>query len=160
MKALFAIGLLAPALALAGAQPPRVARALARDGNLKVVAPLKPLVEQGDRRAEEELGAIYDQGRGIAPDPAVAALLYREAAHQGSGAAQVNLAKMYLKGRGVPINPVEAYAWADAAAANGEPGGQRIIDTLAKTMPKAQFDRALSRAARYVELYVTTFRSS
>ena len=131
---------LAPALAAAASLPPRVQQALAG----------------GDMHAEERLGAIYDQGRGVAPDPALAARLYRDAARRGSGAAQLNLAKLYLKGRGVQADPVAAYAWADAAAANGESAGQRIIDALAKSMPRAQLARAQSLAQRYVELYVST----
>ena len=59
----------------------------------------------------------------------------------------------------MPPDPVEAYAWADAAAANGEPGGERIIDQLVEVMPKSQRERARSRAARYVELYVLDFRT-
>ena len=82
------------------------------------------------------------------------------AARRGSGAAQLNLAQMYLDGRGVPPDPVEAHAWADAAAANGEPGGERIIDRLATVMPKTQREHARSLAARYVELYVGDFSSS
>jgi len=131
---------LLPALASAAGLPPRAQHALAR----------------GDVRAEERLGAIYDQGRGVAPDPVAAATLYRDAARRGSGAAQLNLATLYLKGRGVQADPVAAYAWADAAAANGESGGQRIIDALAKSMPRAQLERAQSLAQRYVELYVST----
>ena len=56
-------------------------------------------------------------------------------------------------------DPVLAYAWADAAAANGEPGGQDLIDRLAKEMPLGQLKRAQSLAQRYVELYVESFRS-
>jgi len=141
---LLAIAFLAPALAGAAILPPRAQHVLAR----------------GDVRAEERLAALYDQGRGMAPDPVVAARLYRDAARRGSGAAQLNLAQMYLDGRGVQPDPVEAYAWADAAAANGEPAGEHIIDQLARVMPKAQRERARSRAARYVELYVSDFSSS
>ena len=145
-KLLILIGLvaLAPVVASAASVPPKVREAL----------------ERGDTRAEERLAALYDQGRGVAPDPALAALLYGKAARQGSGAAQLNLANLYLEGRGVQADPVAAYAWADAAAANGEAGGQRIIDRLAKLMPHAQREHARSLAQRYVELYVETFRAS
>jgi len=138
------LGLLAPGLAAAEALPARAQLALQR----------------GKPRTEERLAALYDQGRGMAPDPVAAAALYRDAARRGSGAAQLNLAQMYLAGRGVPPDPVEAYAWADAAAANGEPGGERIIDRLAKVMSKTQREHARSLAARYVELYVGDFSSS
>ena len=96
---------------------------------------------------------------GVAPDPVLAAKLYREAALQGSGAAQLNLANLYLEGRGVAVSPVLAYAWADAAAASGEAGGQKIIDKLARLMPVAQFEKAQSLGQRYVDLYVINLRT-
>ena len=95
----------------------------------------------------------------MAPDPVLAAKLYREAALQGSGAAQLNLANLYLEGRGVQADPVAAYAWADAAAASGEPGGQRIVDKLARLMPLAQLKQAQSLGQRYVDLYVVDLRT-
>jgi TPR repeat protein len=120
---------------------------------------LKPLAARGDARAEEALGALYDSGRGVLPDPVLAAKLYREAALQGSGAAQLNLANLYREGRGVAVSPVLAYAWADAAAASGEAGGQRIIDRLARVMPLGQLKQAQSLAQRYVDLYVSDLRT-
>ena len=83
-------------------------------------------VARGDVRAEEALGALYDAGLGVAPDPVRAVKLFRAAALQGSAAAQLNLAHLYDKGRGVQADPVLAYAWADAAAANGI--GEVLID--------------------------------
>jgi uncharacterized protein len=120
---------------------------------------LKPLAARGNARAEEALAVLYDAGRGVAPDPVLAAKLYREAALQGSGAAQLNLANLYLEGRGVAVSPVLAYAWADAAAASGEAGGQKIIDRLARLMPLAQFRKAQSLGQRYVDLYVINLRT-
>ncbi|HXZ52426.1 MAG TPA: hypothetical protein VEH51_10535, partial [Burkholderiales bacterium] len=70
---LMSLGLLAPALACAASLPPRAQHVLAR----------------GSPRAEERLAALYDQGRGMAPDPVAAAALYRDAARRGSGAAQL-----------------------------------------------------------------------
>ena len=158
------LGALALALAFAPANAgsdamAQAQKAIERGQYAAAVSRLEPLVARGDARAEEALGALYDAGRGVAPDPARAAKLFREAALQGSGAAQLNLANLYLDGRGVQADPVLAYAWADAAAASGEPGGQRIVDRLAKVIPLGQLKRAQSRAQRYIELYVVPFRT-
>jgi len=153
------IGLLVPALAQAAPAIGQAQKAIERGHYSAAVTRLKPLVARGDARAEEALGVLYDAGRGVAPDPVLAAKLYREAALQGSGAAQLNLANLYLEGRGVAIDPVAAYAWADAAAASGEPGGQRIIDKLARLMPLAQLKSAQSLGQRYVDLYVVNLRT-
>ena len=159
-KSLIVIGLvaLAPTAALAPAWRRRKRRSSAASIPLPSDT-LRPLVARGDARAEEALGALYDAGLGVAPNAVRAAKLFRQAALQGSGAAQLNLANLYIKGRGVQANAVLAYAWADAAAASGEPGGQDILDRLAKEMPRAQLKRAQSLAQRYVELYVESFRS-
>jgi TPR repeat protein len=160
---LFALALalaLAFAPLLARADPMARAQSAIEQGQYSVaLTQLKPLVARGDVRAEEALGALYDAGLGVAPDPVRAAKLFREAALQGSGAAQINLANLYLKGRGVQADPVLAYAWADAAAASGEPGGQDLLDRLAREMPRGQLKRAQSLAQRYVELYAESFRS-
>jgi len=159
-KSLVVFGLvaLAPTAAF-GAGMAQAQKAIERGDYSVAIGHLRPLVARGDARAEEALGALYDAGLGVAPDPARAAKLFRAAARQGSGAAQLNLANLYLKGRGIQADPVLAYAWADAAAANGEPGGQSVIDRLAKTMPRKQLKRAQALAQRYVELYVESFRS-
>jgi uncharacterized protein len=153
-----ALAALAP-IACAADGMAQAQKAIERGSYSAAVTRLEPLAARGDARAEEALGALYDAGRGVAPDPVRAGKLFREAALQGSGAAQLNLANLYLEGRGVQADPVAAYAWADAAAASGEPGAQRIIDRLAKEMPRDQLARAQSLAQRYVELYVESFRS-
>ncbi len=159
-KPLIVMGLAALAPAAAFAAGMAQAQKDIERGDYSVAASqLRPLVARGDARAEEALGALYDAGLGVAPDAVRAAKLFREAALQGSGAAQLNLANLYLKGRGVQADPVLAYAWADAAAASGEPGGQDVLDRLAREMPDGQLKRAQSLAQRYVELYVQSFRS-
>jgi TPR repeat protein len=158
-KSLVLIALAVAPLAARAGTMAQAQSAIERGQYSTAAAQLKPLVARGDVRAEEALGALYDAGLGVAPNAVRAAKLFRAAALQGSGAAQLNLANLYLKGRGVQADPVDAYAWADAAAANGEPGAQDVLDRLAKEMPHAQLARAQSLAQRYVELYVESFRS-
>jgi TPR repeat protein len=60
----------------------------------------QPLAQAGDARAQFWLGAMYDLGRGVPQDHAMAASWYRYAAEQGLPNAQHNLAHMYEMGHG------------------------------------------------------------
>jgi TPR repeat protein len=58
--------------------------------------------EQGHALAQNSLGFMYENGRGVPLDDAEAVAWYRKAAEQGNDRAQHNLGLMYKKGRGVP----------------------------------------------------------
>ncbi|WP_406569303.1 tetratricopeptide repeat protein, partial [Aeromonas veronii] len=57
--------------------------------------------EQGDAMAQFNLGAMYEQGKGVAQDDKQAVAWYRKAAEQGYAMAQSNLGGMYNTGSGV-----------------------------------------------------------
>jgi len=57
--------------------------------------------EQGDPRAENELGYFYTAGVGVKANPAEAVKWYERAVAGGSPAAKLNLAVMSLKGVGI-----------------------------------------------------------
>ena len=59
------------------------------------------LAEQGDAKAQNNLGAMYATGRGVRQNYAEAVKWYRQAAEQGLAAAQYNLGARYFTGRGV-----------------------------------------------------------
>ncbi len=65
----------------------------------------RPLAEQGNARAQYNLGVMYENGRGVPQDYAKALQWYRKAAEQGVALAQNNLGVMYRKGRGVLGDP-------------------------------------------------------
>lgn len=79
----------------------------------------RPLAEQGDARAQFNLGVIHFNGQGVPHDPVRAAGWYRAAAEQGYGPAQANLAFMHETGQGVLQNYVEAYKWLTLASRHG-----------------------------------------
>ncbi len=54
----------------------------------------KRLAEQGNPRAQNNLGNLYDMGQGVAPDLRQAAYWYGKAAAQGHSIAQYNLGNM------------------------------------------------------------------
>lgn len=76
----------------------------------------KEAAECGDSGAQNKLGFMYDQGRGVAQDYAEAVKRYRLSTEQGDASAQPNLALMYDRGDGVSADPFEAAKWLRLAA--------------------------------------------
>lgn len=79
----------------------------------------RPLAEQGDVRAQYNLGLMFEKGQGIPQDDKEAATWYMKAAYQGFMHAQYNLGVMYENGRGVPRDYKEAVRWHRHAAEQG-----------------------------------------
>jgi len=73
--------------------------------------------DQGDAKAQDNLGAMYATGRGVPRDDAEAVKWFRRAAIQGDADAENNLGRMYAKGRGVPaaLDLIIAANYDDAA---------------------------------------------
>ena len=65
-------------------------------------------LQQGDAQAQNNLGVMYENGRGVPQDYDEAVKWYRLAAAQGDADAQNNLGVMYENGRGVPQDNEEA----------------------------------------------------
>ena len=60
----------------------------------------RPIAEQGNAKAQYNLGLIYDKGQGLPQDYQEALKWYRTAAEQGQVQAQNNLGAMYNDGQG------------------------------------------------------------
>lgn len=86
----------------------------------KALALLKPLAEQGNPRAQNGLGRIYDLGMGVPQNPSEASKWYRKAAEQGYMLAQSFLASMYATGKGVSKDSAEAAKWYRKASKKGD----------------------------------------
>src|SRR5260370_15179992 len=80
--------------------------------------------DQGDARAQNNLGAMYESGRGVPQSYTEAIRWYRLAADQGDATAQNNLGSIYIYGRGVPQNYAEAMKWYRLAADQGDANAQ------------------------------------
>ncbi len=85
---------------------------------------LRPLAEQGNATAQNNLGVMYREGEGVPQDDEEAVRWYRRAAVQGHAGAQNNLGLMYAEGRGVPPDDKEAARWFRLAAAQGDAKAQ------------------------------------
>jgi TPR repeat protein len=89
-----------------------------------------PLAEQGDIRAQYNIGVLYDRGLGVPQNFAEATRWYRIAAERGHVDAQANLGYAYEQGRGVPQDFAQAAKWYRAAAERGDIVAQANLGTL------------------------------
>ena len=71
------------------------------------------------RQAENQLGILYFNGRGVRQDYDQARQWYLRAAAQGDANAQCNLGILYYEGEGVPKDYAEAARWYQLAAGQG-----------------------------------------
>ena len=69
------------------------------------------LAEQGDARAQLQIGYQYEFGEGVRQSHDEAVRWYQKAADQGNAIAQTNLGKMYEDGIGVQEDWTEAVRW-------------------------------------------------
>ena len=96
----------------------------------EAVAWYRRAAEQGNARAQYNLGGMYREGRGVPQDDAEAVAWYRRAAEQGHARAQYNLGGMYREGRGVPQDDVEAHMWLTIAASRSTGAERELIVTV------------------------------
>ncbi len=84
----------------------------------------QPLAEQGNARAQNNLGAMYYTGLGVLQDYSEAVKWYALAVEQGNVDAQTSLARMYISGEGVPQDYSEAFRLCSLAALQGHSRAQ------------------------------------
>lgn len=72
--------------------------------------------QEGDPNAQNELGLLYCEGRGLPQNYLEAKDWFKKAADQGHAHAQVNLGTLYSLGRGAPYSDHMALFWFQRAA--------------------------------------------
>ena len=113
-----------------------------------------PLADQGNAKAQYNLGVMYDNGEGVPQDDAEAVKWYRKATEQGYAKAQNNLGLMYYNGEGVSQDYVQAHMWYNLAASRPAPGvdldqSVKHRDIVAKRMTPAQISEAQKLAREW-----------
>ena len=98
--------------------------------------------DQGDARAQNNLGAMYENGQGVPKDFVEAVKWYHKAAEQGAASAEYALGACYADGIGVAQDLVEAYKWVALAASHGQKNAATFNDTLAKKLTADQKAKA------------------
>src|SRR6266566_3129491 len=86
--------------------------------------------DQGDARAQNNLGAMYESGRGVPQSYTEAIRWFRLAADQGDAKAQHNLGVMNESGQGVPQSYTEAMRWYRLAADQGYANAQNNLGSM------------------------------
>ena len=82
------------------------------------------VAQDGNARAQYNLGWMHANGRGIAQDFQEAIKWYTKSAEQGNVNAQYNLGNLYLRGQGATQNDNLAFSWFIKAAEQGDAPAQ------------------------------------
>jgi hypothetical protein len=72
---------------------------------------IRKAAEQGNAVAQNNLGLLYLNGKGVPQDDAEAVKWFLKAAQQDDQKAQFNLGVMYQDGLGIPQDHAEAIKW-------------------------------------------------
>ena len=89
-----------------------------------------PVAEDGNSRAQYNLGWMNANGKGTSQDFKGAIEWYKKAADQGNVHAQYNLANLYLRGQGAAQNDKLAFSWFMKAAEQGDAPAQYNIGRM------------------------------
>ena len=85
---------------------------------------LRKSADQGNALAQNNLGVMYAEGKGVSRNDTEAVKWFRKSAEQGNSAGESNLGEMYLKGRGVRQNYDEAVRLFRKSAEQGDAAGE------------------------------------
>jgi TPR repeat protein len=102
--------------------------------------------EQGNTKAQHNLGIFYIDGRGVPVDYTEAIKWLERAANQGQPESQYNLGMIYLNGEGVSRDFRRSMVWFVIAAVNGDKEAQSIVLELRKRRPPDEY-RQFEQAA-------------
>ncbi|MBF0182230.1 MAG: sel1 repeat family protein [Magnetococcales bacterium] len=96
----------------------------------RYLALLRALAEEGNAKAQHNLGGMLLKGLGVERDPVAAAEWFRRAASQGDPHARHNLGVMCLQGIGMEKDPDRAAVWFRQAALQGDPRSAHALGML------------------------------
>jgi len=105
--------------------------------------------EQGDGKAQCNLGVCYLSGTGVTKDAAEAVKWLRKAAEQGIAAAENGLGGCYGEGEGVLKDYVEADKWFNLASAQGYELAKTNLLEVEKSMTAEQIAEAQQLAREF-----------
>ena len=103
-------------------------------------------MDQGEAKAQYNLGYMYQDGTGVPQDYKAAVKWYRLAADQGLALAQSALGYIFNKGYGVPQDNTMAHMWYNIGSANGNEISGSNRDILSKKMTPAAIEKAQAMA--------------
>jgi hypothetical protein len=123
---------------------------LDRGQSTEAMRVLQHAADAGSSEANHRLALVFAEGQaGIPRNDPRAVELFQKAAEAGHRRAQINLGILYLRGQGVPRDLVQARAWLERAASNGD---ANALYALGRAMEES--DAAISAdSVRAADLY-------
>ena len=77
------------------------------------------LAEKGNAAAQNNLGVMYDRGRGVPMDKVKASELFLQSAQGGDSVAMANIAYQFIHGEGVDVDLEQAVSWYEQGLQKG-----------------------------------------
>lgn len=102
--------------------------------------------EDGNAKAQSNLGVMYAEGIGVSEDINTAYRWWNKSARLGNAGAQFNLALMYAKGDGVEQDSETAHMWFLLSAGGGYSDAEIGLERLKPHMTRQQIQNSLDRA--------------
>jgi uncharacterized protein len=131
----------------AWAGPMEDGRAAEAHGDLEAAAKwFQVAAEQGNAGAQEKLGSMYVDGKGVPRDYKEALKWYRLAVVQGAEYAPLYLGYMYSGGLGVPQDYVRAHMWFNLGARSGNAASVAARASVEQKMSPQQIAEAQKMA--------------
>ncbi len=103
------------------------------DGPENIIKNVIKMAKQGDAKAQNYLGVLYEYGHGVKQSEKTALLWFRKSAIQGNAIGQTQLGRMYSMGKGVAKNYTTAVQWYRKAAKQGYAGAQSMLGLMYNT---------------------------
>ena len=98
-------------------------KAIAEEDDEKAIVLLKKAIEMGNAEAMCELGARYEEGKGVAQDYNIAIEWFTKSVDCGNSDAMGEMGDMFYAGTGVEQDYVKAFAYYEKSADLGNPSG-------------------------------------
>ncbi|GAB55027.1 sel1 domain protein repeat-containing protein [Glaciecola punicea ACAM 611] len=111
---------------------------------------IQQLAQDGDAKAQYNLGIMYHSGKGVLKDFKEAVKWHRLAAEQGIAVPQLHLGFMYYSAEGVPQSFISSYSWANISRYNGN-DAKLIFDFLENKMSMNDISKAQALSKRCLE---------
>ena len=105
-------------------------KAFERKDSRAGVSALRAAAHDGDARAQNHLGILFEDGGIVKRDFGRAVFWYRKAAEQGNARGQLNLGRMYRGGLGLQRDERRAAYWYRAAAGQGLAAAQFFLGVM------------------------------
>jgi len=127
-----------------------------RGENVEAVRWFRRSSENGNIKATNALGYMYEEGRGVPQNYEQASSLYLQAMKGGNSDAMVNRAIMFTQGQGVKKDPLQAYMHLLLAAAYAtdqetRDAAVKLKDDVAAKLSKQQITRGQVMADKFAK---------